>query len=287
MKNFIKLVFAMLIIAMLCTSCGFATVPPTAKGKILTTSGYTPDVLEPGKYTLWGRDEMVLLFTNTATYKETVKVILKDKLTLVAEVRFRGRISGSQNVINSMFNDITPGQDRAVQFNDVYAVYGRMAVRNKTREIISHYTVEDVHRNYARLSGEIGQVLAKALEKTPLEISDIALGNIKYPDIVTNAVSMAKERKMAIEKEQAQAEIELTKKKNERLLAEADYQIEITRAKAIRDKNKIIGEGVTAELIELRRLEVLEKMAENNSAVFMPVEAMTGAGAQMRMFSQK
>ncbi|UCE99878.1 MAG: hypothetical protein JSV82_02100 [Planctomycetota bacterium] len=269
------------------SACGFDTIPPTFKGKILTTSGYSPDVLEPGKYTLWGRDEMVYIQTNTATYKEDVKIILDDKLTLHAEVRFRGRINGTNKVLNAMFNDITPGEDMIVSFQEVYNVYGRMAVRNKTREVISKYTVEEVHRNYSRLSNEIGVVLIEALSNTPLQISDVAMGEIAYPDVVTNAVAAAKERKMAIEKEQAQAEIQLTKKKNERLLAEADYQIEITRAKAIRDKNKIIGEGVTAELIELRRLEVLEKMAENNSAVFMPVEAMSSTGAQMRMFSGK
>jgi len=268
-------------------SCGWETVPPTAKGKILTTSGYSPDVLEPGKYTLWGRDELILLQTNTATYQENVKVILQDKLTITADVRFRGRIAGTDAVINSMFNDITPGDDEMVAFNEVYAIYGRMAVRNKTREILSKYNVEDVHKNYARLSGEITQALAKALKDTPLEISDIALGNIAYPKVVTDAITNAKERKMAIEKEQAQAEIELTKKKNERLLAEANYQIEITKAKAIRDKNKIIGEGVTPELIELRRLEVLEEMAQNKSAVFMPVEAMSSTGAQVRMFSKR
>lgn len=267
-------------------SCGWGTVPPTAKGKILTTAGYSPDVLEPGKYTLWGRDELILLQTNTATYQESVKVILQDKLTLTADVRFRGRIAGVDSVINSMFNDILPGGDRTVSFDEVYAVYGKMAVRNKTREIIGKYSVEDVHKNYGRLSGEISKVLSIALKNTPLEISDIALGNIKYPKVVTDAINNAKEREMAIKKERAQAQIELTKKKNERLLAEADYQIEITRAKSVRDKNKIIGEGITPELIALRRLEVLEKMAENKSAVFMPVEAMTSPGAQMRMFSK-
>lgn len=284
--KFIKLIVTILV-CMSLYSCGWETVPPTAKGKVLTTSGYNDEVLEPGKYTLWGRDELILLQTNTATYQEAVKVILSDKLTITAQIRFRGRIAGTKDIINSMFNDITPGDDKIVEFNEVYGVYGKMAVRNKTREILGHYSVEDVHKNYARLSGEISQALAKTLETTPLEISDIALGNIAYPDVVTNAITNAKERKMAIEKEQAQAQIELTKKKTERLLAEAQYQIEITRAKAIRDKNKIIGEGVTPELIELRRLEVLEKMAENNSAVFMPVEAMSSPGAQIRMFSKK
>lgn len=274
----------LLIFTCLMTACSWETVPPTTKGKILTTAGYSPDILEPGKYTLWGRDELVTIETNTNTYKENVNVVLSDKLTITAEVRFRGRLSGSKKVLNAMFNDIVPGDDMKVSFGEVYAVYGRMAVRNKTREIISKYNVEEVHKNYSRLSGEIGTVLLDALKNTPLEISDLAMGQIAYPPVVTDAINAAKERKLAIEKQEAQAAIDLTKKKNERLLAEADYQIEITRAKAVRDKNKIIGEGVTPELIELRRLEVLEKMAENEAAVFMPVEAMSSTGAQVRMF---
>lgn len=267
-------------------ACSWESVPPATKGKILTTSGYSPDVLEPGKYTLWGRDQIVLLQTNTSTYQEKVDIVLADKLTLTADVRFRGRIGGSTKVINSMFNDIVAGEDNLIEFNEVYAVYGRMAVRNKVREILSTYTVEDVHKNYARLSKEIASSLEGALKSTPLEISDVALGRIAYPEVVTNAINAAKERELAIKKEQAQAEIELTKKKNERLLAEADYQVEITKARAIRDKNKIIGEGVTPELIELRRLEVLEAMTKNESAVFMPVEAMSSPGAQVRIFQK-
>lgn len=281
-----KKIIGLLLLTLVVSGCSFEYVPPATKGKVLTTAGYNPDVLEPGKYTLWGRDKMILLKTNTNTYKESVKVILRDKLTLHADIRFRGRISSGAQVVNAMFNDISAGTDDVVEFNEVYNIYGRMVVRNKAREILSLYTVEDVHKNYARLSNEIAKAIVKGLVGTPIEISDVSLGNIAYPKVVTEAVDAAKERELAIKKEQAQAEIELVKKKNERLLAEANYQIEITKAKAIRDKNKIIGEGVTHELIELRRLEVLETMAENKSAVFMPVEAMTGTGAQVRMFAK-
>ena len=266
------------------TGCGFYTVPPTTKGKILTTAGYGKEVLEPGKYTLWGRDDMILLQTNTKTYKEAVQIILADKLTLGAEIRFRGRIAGNEKVINSMFNDISAGEDKVVSFNEVYAVYGRMAVRNKTREIISQYNVEDVHKNYGRLSKEIAKVLEESLKGTPLEISDIALGNIAYPPVVTKAIDDAKKRRMQIDKEKATAKIDLLKKENERLLEEANYQIRITKAKAIRDSNKIIGEGITPALLKLRALEVQEAMASNKSAVFMPYEALTSTGAQIRMF---
>ena len=42
-----------------------------------------------------------------------------------------------------------------------------MLVRNKSREILSKYTVEDVHQNYARISSEIHQVLTGAFAGVP------------------------------------------------------------------------------------------------------------------------
>ena len=282
MKKLISVVLVLLTVS----ACAPVTVPPAHKGKFLTSSGYQPEVLEAGKYWEGMRENLVLIETQTGTYTENVKVILQDKLTLHVEVRFRWRIDGSEAVINAMFNDILAGSDDRIVFNDVYGVYGRMAVQNKTREIVSKYNVDEVHKNYARLSGEISKALIPALANTPLEISDVAVGNIQYPNVVTQAIEQAEERSLAIAKEQAQAEIEMTKKENERLLAEADYQVRITKAKAVRDENLIVGEGVTKELLELKRLEVAQALAANSnesSKVFLPIEALTTVGANVDM----
>lgn len=284
MRNFIRTT-SILALAAVVSACSMDTVPPATKGKILTTQGYTPDILEPGKYTLWGRDSLVTLDTSTATYTERVKVVMDDKLTLVADVRFRGRLHANEKVINAMFNDIKVKDDN-VAFTDVYGVYGKMAVRNITRGILSQYSVHDVHKNYKRLSDEIGAALVEELKSTPLQISDVALGNIEYPEVVTAAIEAAAERDMAIAKEEAQAKIDLTRKENERLLAEADYQVRMTKAKAVRDENLIIGEGITDALLSLKALEVQEAMTKNSSAVFMPYEAMGSTGAQVRMFNK-
>lgn len=268
------------------TACSWSDVPPAHKGKILTTAGYSPDVLEPGRYTLWGRDQMVTLEAGTNTFKENVTVKMADKLTLKADVRFTGRVAGTPAILNAMFNDIPAGEKRNISFGDVYRIYGQPVVRNKAREVLSKYTIEDIHVNYHRISGEISEVLIEALKNTPLEISNVNLGDIEYPDVVNDAINAAAERDLAIAKEEAQQKIEMTKKKNERALAEADYQIQITKAKAVRDANKILGQGITPELLALRNLEVLEKMAENNNAVFMPYEALQSPGANIRMFNQ-
>tara|TARA_R110000782_G_C14751233_1_gene407176 strand:- start:49 stop:906 length:858 start_codon:yes stop_codon:yes gene_type:complete len=282
----IKFIFILTLLLSL-TGCGFYTVPPASKGKVLTTSGYLPEVLESGKYTLWGRDSMITLDTSTKVYNEKVDVVLSDKLTLSVDVTFAGRIAGTPSVINTMFNDIVAGEDEKINFNEVYDIYGRMIVRNKTREIISAYNVDEVHKNYKRISAQIADVVSKAFTSTPLEISNIAIGSIKYPSIVTASIEANEERRLGIEREEAQAAIDIVKKKNALILAEADYAIQIKQAEAIRDKNKIIGQGITPALLQLRALEVQEKMSENKSAVFIPYEAMGSLAVQNRVFNTK
>jgi len=120
MKN-VKFIFLILMIA-LTSACTFKTVPPATKGKVLSPAGYSPEVLEPGKYTFgpFSRKQMILLQTNTNTYKEPVTIVLQDKLTLSADIKFRGRIQGTDKVINAMFNDITPGDDNTVSLTPPY-----------------------------------------------------------------------------------------------------------------------------------------------------------------------
>jgi len=278
----------LLLTAITLGGCGFYTVEPASKGKILTTSGYQPEVLEPGKYTLFGRDDMVILDTSSKVYSENnIEVKLKDKLTLFVDVKFSGRISSDPSVVNTIFNDIVAGDDRRVAFDEVYAVYGRMIIRNKTREIISEYTVDDVHTNYKRISQQIADAVLLSFKTTPIELSQVMIGNINYPEVINASIEANEERRLAIEKEEAQAAIDMTKKENELVLALKDYEIEITRAKAVRDANKIIGEGITEDLLSLRALEVQSEMAKNKAAVFMPYEAMSTVGAQNRIYGTK
>ncbi len=283
-------VMAMFVLvgAMVLSGCSPVTVPPAHVGKLLTPSGYQPEILPSGKYWEGMREELVLIETKTDTYTENVKVVLKDKLTLSVEVRFQGRLKGDKNTLNAMFNDITAGPDKLVEFSEVYAVYGKMAVQNKVREIVSQYSVDDVHKNYARLSGEISKVLITNLANTPLEISSVAVGNIQYPDVVTKAIEASEERRLSIAKEEAQREIELTKKENQRLIAEADYQVRMTKAKTVRDENRLLAEGITPALLQLKQLEVQQTLAENagEGTVYVPVEFGTSSGVSNRMFGK-
>lgn len=285
----IKLFLMGIVVMLGVAACSPVTVPPAHVGKMLTPSGYQPEVLPSGKYWELWREDLVLLDISTNTYSERVEVKLRDKLTLYVDVRFRGRVRADKDIINSMFNDIdSRGKDR-ITFSDIYGIYGSMVVQNKTREIVSQYNVDEVHQNYARISAEVAERIASSLANTPIAISDVMFANIDYPKVVNAAIEAAEERRLAIAKEEAQAEIEMTKKRNEQRLAEANYQVEMTKAKAVRDANKILAEGVTPELLELKRLEYMTTLAEKagEGTVYVPVEFAGNVGVDVKMFGGK
>lgn len=287
MKTFAKALSCVLA-AVLLTGCSVEQIPPAHQGKILSTDGYSPDTIAPSRVWLWGFDKLVLVETATNTFKEPMTVLLSDRLELQFDVRGRVRLAKDDRIVQSMFNDLTPkwetGNVGRVSVAAVYAKYGQMIVRNKSREVLSAYNIDDVHSSYPELSKQLFDSLTAAFKGTPLHVSDVAIGKIAFPKVVTDAVGQQKEREIAIGRERAQVEIELTKKRGEEQLAEADYRIRLLKAKTIRDENLMVSEGVSDRYLAYRQLEVQEAMAQNGAAVFMPYEAMQSIGAQMRMF---
>lgn len=277
------MVVALLAIAMV--GCGKVTVPPAAKGKILSAAGYSTDVKETGKYWLYPSEDMVILDTSTQVMSEAIEVKMADDLTLKLQVRFRTRISGNDKVINSMFNDIKH-QNYQVTLPMVYGVYGRDVVQTVSRSVLSKYKVTEVANNYDKISNDLTDSLRKAMASSPLEVSNITMANIDYPDVIDNAIQKRNEREMAIDTEANDQAVKMVQKTNELLLAEADYAVRIKRAEALRDENKTTSAGLNQMLLQYRQLEVMEKMADNKAAVFVPYESLTNVGVQNRMYDK-
>mgnify|MGYP002630818447 CR=1 FL=1 len=260
MKKLISL--AMITIALMLTGC-YNTVPAGNKGKIMGANGFQPEIYPPSKVWLTQfmtqtPEKLFLVQTTTKKYAEPFKVLLTDKLTLTGDIVFRCRITGSDKIVNGIFNDL-PMNDNIVTTDEVYNIYGKMIVLNTTREIISKYNVDEVNKNYARITVELYNAIKPKLAGLPIEISDVTLGSIAYPEIVTQAIENAKKKQMAIEEEEAKVQIELTKLKGREELAQGEYRIKMIEAKRMADYNKKIAEGITPDLLELRRLDLREQ----------------------------
>lgn len=274
------------VIAASLTGCGNETVPPAHKGKILSASGFSPDTLQPGRHWVGINEKMILIQTGTEMYKEEMTVLLADKMEITFDVRARVHIGGKEDIINAMFNDMVL-TGNTLYTGAVYKKYGEMVVRGVSRKVVNKYGVDDVHSNFQNIEDEIKSELSKAFKKTPLVLANATLGKVKYPEVVTKAVEKQKERQLAIETAQNQVKVTLEEKKGQEQVAQAEYRIEMLKAKRIRDYNKMIASGITPDLLKLRALEVQEKLADKDgNTVFMPFEALHNPGAQMRMYQK-
>lgn len=280
-----KRIVLALAVMMLAVGCSRETVPPATKGKILSTSGYSVDVKETGKHWLSWWEQMVLLDTSTQTISEQVTVKLQDDLDLTFAVNFRTRIGGSEATINAMFNDIRH-VDYNVTLPMVYHVYGRDVVHKTAREVVGAYYTKEISKNFKKINKELHTALIEAMKNSPLEVSNVTVGAIKWPTLITEAIEKQQSRELAIQTEVNDQAVKMVQKENELKLAVADYEIRMTKARAIRDENKTTAEGLNPILLQYRQIEMMEKMSENQNAVFMPFEAMGSPGAQNRVYAK-
>ena len=273
-----KLILSVAAIAVLTLTGCNELVPGGTKGKILGKNGWQPEVYPPSKVWVetftFNPEKLYFIETTTQKFSQPITVLLKDKLSINAEIVFRGRVTENEKVINGLFNDM-PMNDNIVTTSEVYETYGKMVVLNTAREVISKYDVDEVNTNYARITTELYNAISPKLVGLPIDISDVTIGNIQYPPIVTSAIEAAKERRMAIEKEEAQVQIELTKKAGQEEIAKADYAIKMLEAKRIRDYNEMTAKGITPELLKLRELELRQIELEKWNGV-LPTTLMNG-----------
>lgn len=270
-------------------------IPPAHSGKVLTSSGYTPDVHPPGRVGGFGpfsRSKLILLETGTKTLTEKIKVKLADKAELIFDVRFRTRIAGKDTVINAMFNDIIPVDDK-VTLAMVYATYGKMIVRNVSRQVMNDYAVDEVHANYDRIGEELAIALREGFLNIPLDMSDVALGNVQWPAAVTAAIDATLSSRAEIAKIEADKAKEIADAKAREAIAEANYKAEMVEAKTLRDYNNMVADGISENFLRYKALQMQAKMVEamkSNPAgttIYMPYDAMGTMGAQMQMFGKK
>lgn len=287
--KFVKVAVAMLFAAIL-AGCSFDVIPPAHKGKILTTSGYNTDVLQPGKTTTWGRDQLILLDVSVQQKTERLTVKMADKLDLTFEVSFRTRISAdNEDVVNTMFNSITV-VDNIVTLQQVYNIYGRDVLASGARSVVGKYKVEEVPNNFDKITKELLARLQADLKTSPLEVSNVTLGALQYPTVITEAIEKQAERELAIQTENNQQAIEMVKRTNALALALADKEVEITKANTLREQNEIVAAGLSDRLLQYRSLEVQEKMAgaagNTGSVIYVPYEAMGTSGLSNRVFNK-
>lgn len=280
MKKQIKILLLAISAIFMTTGC-YETVPAGTKGKIMGAEGFRPEIFPPSKIWLannpWNvvNEKLFLMETTTKKFQETIHVKLsEEKLNVLVPVIFRGRIHGTNEVVNFVFNDLKM-DDNIVTVDEVYQVYAQQIVMSSARDVISKYNVDELPQNYGRITVEIYNTVKPKLKGIPFEMSDVTIGNIDFPPVVEKAIEIATQKRMAIEEEDAKVQIELTKAGGREEVAKAEYRIKMIEANSISEYNKKISQGITPDLITLKELELRSKELDKWNGV-LPNTLMNG-----------
>lgn len=277
-----------LIGMMLMTNGCNENVPQGTKGKILGTEGFQPEVYPPSRVWVGWKEKLIFVETVTHTVNETVTVRMKDDMNLVVQVRFQLRMGEKPTSLDAVFNDILPGNGTMIQLKQVYNVYGKLLVNKITREVLSQYNIADVNDNFSHISADIYNRTIGAFKPTPLIITDVALGKLDYPEVIDKAIEAAAKRELEIKEAEADVQVRLAELQGKEQVAKGEYRIKMEEARRIKDFNAAISEGITPELLELRKLEVQQALVQaigtgDATTIFVPYSALGTTGLQNRV----
>lgn len=296
----LKIAALMTVAALTLSGCNLwgerVEVPPASVGMVLSANGYQGDVIPPSRFRLSPCfrlcDKLVVIEAGDVGKVEAMDVLMpQDNMFLGIDVRFTLAMSSDKDAILNVFDRVVPqvlqSGNYGTTIENVYSVYGEAVVRNVVRSSLSKMSISEVQNNQGAVSEILRRDVAKALEKTPLEVKQFGLADIRFPTVVRQAMEATQERRIAIERAEADAQVKIREAQARLEVARAEREADILEAQTVAEANKILADGVTPELLEYRRWQVVEKMADNKNTVFFPVEMLNSEGLEYRVLNEK
>jgi prohibitin 1 len=128
--------------------------------------------------------------------------------------------------------------------------------RSASADVCSRFFAKDMHSvQRAVIEKEIAESMNKILQPRGFEVEAVLLKSIKLPDGLSRAI----EAKLESEQRSQQMQFELQRERQE-------AERRIIEATGKRDAQKILSEGLTKEILQLRNIEALQQLSTSSNA---------------------
>lgn len=264
-------------------------VPPAAVGKVMGKNGYLEGTISTSKFRLdpciTYCDKLVTLNVADTPRMEQMELFMpKDKLNMSFDLRLTLAVKPSH--YDQIFNLVTPSKtpegNDIISLNLVYQTYAQQIIRAEAREFLTQYTIAEVASSRETINNLLSERLSESVnEKTPFLLRYAGLADIQYPKVIIEAQENAAERREQIQQEEAQ--LEISKVALERQLQEQRLQraIDVERAEAEAQVNRILAESITPQYIKYRELNALEQISKSPNTKWVPTELLSGLSGQV------
>ncbi|TSC82016.1 MAG: hypothetical protein G01um101420_546 [Parcubacteria group bacterium Gr01-1014_20] len=205
-------------------------------------------------------------YTYTEEFSGDQQVLTKDNLLISfrVHVTFVVRSAEVKNFVEH-YSVLHQGSQVGNIVEAAYANFVREPLRTFSRDQVQKHNGLEVKDNITPIGEAIYARIRNLTDTTPFEISTIVVGNIQYPDLVTNAVSMKLAATQDLEREQTNIAIE--GKKAEKRVVEAH---------GIAEAMDVVNKKLTVLYIQHEAIEAQKAMvgSENHTTIYLPVGPM-------------
>lgn len=254
-------------------------IPTAFVGKVQTAAGFEKGkARNPSKFRLShcgpteACERLVILDVSDNQYTEDFLTYMPvDQLNMGYRITMTLAIDPEEQdglFQNVPFREVS-GSLGVIEQARVYKTYAQPILQTKIPAVVSQLSIGKVSSNLdavnAVLLKEVGTIIKS---ETPFRLKHIGMVNPKYPDIITRAKELAKEREAALGQVKAKKELELAEMAAEKELEAERRAVQLMKAKT----DSMIADAASDRYVELKRLEVLESLANSDNKAFIPVE---------------
>ena len=221
--------------------------------RIIGEGGFRGVVRGPGNYGISAfRNRAVNIDTRPTTYTEQFSILVKDDLNVAFDVHVVMKVQQGQ--VRSVVEEYGGPS--------WYERFVREPFRTIVRQSVQEYSSRELKAERDGIAASIADALSQYLETAPFTVVRLAVGNIDYPVVVSQAVEKKLAAKQLLEEKETQREI-----------AQRDAEIRIEEAKGIAAAQKIINATLTPNYLQHEAIQAQRSMAgsPNHTTVYIPV----------------
>lgn len=249
-KSFVYLTGLMLV----CSSC--AVVRPGEAGVKQTLGKFSENISTQGTIFY---NPLVSKVIKESTKTNNIKLILslptKEGLSVNSEISILYRLELKK--IPTILENL--GQDYESVITSVF--------RSASSDVCAKFYAKDMHSGMrANIEEEIKAKMLVNLEKQAngIELIAVLMKRIQLPSGLASSI----EQKLQAEQDAMRMEFIIQQ-------AKLEAQRKIIEAKAERDAQKILAEGLTSEIIKLRSIEAFSKLSQSNNSKVIITDGKT------------
>lgn len=229
----------------------FAVVIPAGEVGVMETLGQVDQkTLSPGIYFVNPFADIITYSTRLRDIKETVDTTSKEGLGFKVDVSLQYRLDPTKAA--EVFQKIgSPEQQKEI-------ITSRF--RSLIRQITANYPLTDIYgEKRAIIAQNLRQSMVTQLQPLGFSVEEALLRNIILPDNIQASI----QAKVATEQESQKIDLEIQKAKKE-------AELKLIEARGTANAQKILSEGLTDKIIQLKTIEATEKLGQSpNSKIII------------------